>query len=384
MLLLGAHGARLDGPDAIDRILELRVQGGEHGRHLVAGRGVLAAADRHGAGRHERGLGHVLVGQHVGPQRAGAEPEDDVVDGAVEGVLEGLHVVERDPGEADGPQRRQAAVPGRAGGGERGGAGLAGLPAAPALGDPVDRGHRVAEELGQGDELADPAGGGVAEQLEVVGDVLGLVLRGRGRLGGLGLQVEQVDHQLGARAAVDGGVVDLGDDADAVLLEALDDPQLPQGTGAVQRGAGDLPGHLAQLAAAAGGGAADAADVEVQVEVRVLDPERVRQVERHLAEPAGERRHQVEPASDELLEVLERVAAGDGAGVQHHRHGHVHVVGGVLQVQEGRIEPGQTFHSHSHMSVRSAFCQQPGDLDIDRRHVGLGEYRDLRVLLKLV
>ena len=199
--------------------------------------------------------------------------------------------------------------------------------------------------------LRNRRGGGVAEQLEVVGDVLGLAPLGRRRVGGLGLEVEQVDHQLGARRAVDGGVVDLGDDADAVLLEALDHPQLPQRAGAVERGAGDLAGHLAQLAAAAGAGAADAADVEVEVEVGVLDPDRVGQVERHLHQPAAERRHQVEPAADELLDVLERVAAGHRRRVEHHRHGHVHVVGRVLQVQEGGVEPGQSFHVRSLRSV---------------------------------
>ena len=103
-------------------------------------------------------------------------------------------------------------------------------------------------------------------------------------------------HELGAGGAVDGGVVDLGDDADAVVLEALDDPQLPQ---RADRSSGVLaiwPAISAELAAAAGAGRADAADVVVEVEVRVLDPDRVVEPERHLHEPAAERRHEVQRA----------------------------------------------------------------------------------------
>ena len=50
-----------------------------------------------------------------------------------------------------------------------------------------------------------------------------------------------------------------------------------------ERGAGDLAGQLRQLAAAAGRGRADPEDVVVEVEVRILDPHRVGEPERHLA-----------------------------------------------------------------------------------------------------
>ena len=75
--------------------------------------------------------------------------------------------------------------------------------------------------------------------------MLGLGAARRRRLGdGVGLEVEQVHHELGARRAVDGGVVHLGDDADAVVLESLDHPDLPQRALAVERTAGDLAGDL--------------------------------------------------------------------------------------------------------------------------------------------
>jgi len=46
--------------------------------------------------------------------------------------------------------------------------------------------------------------------------------------------------------------------------------------------------------------------VELDVEVRVLDPVRLVDAERHLDEPSAERRHQVEPGDDRLGEPRQR------------------------------------------------------------------------------
>ncbi len=150
---------------------------------------------------------------------------------------------------------------------------------------------------------------GVAHQLEVGRDRLRLARppAARSVRGRLGVEVEEVDHQLGARHAVDRAVVHLGDDADVAVGQALDHVELPQ---RAVRSSGVLAicaGQLGQLLVAAGGGDADAADVVVEVEVGVLDPDRVVEPERHLHHPAPEGGGTRSRRADELLHLVERV-----------------------------------------------------------------------------
>src|SRR5207253_4763618 len=64
---------------------------------------------------------------------------------------------------------------------------------------------------------------------------LGLPWAGGGRRRRcIGSGVEDVHQQLGRLDAVGHAVVDLGDEADVVVLEALDDPDLPQRVAAVE------------------------------------------------------------------------------------------------------------------------------------------------------
>jgi hypothetical protein len=104
-----------------------------------------------------------------------------------------------------------------------------------------------------------------------------------------------VDHELRAGDAVDRAVVHLGDHADVAVGEPLDHVELPQRPRPVEGGGGDLGRQLGELAHAAGARGTDAADVEVEVEVGVLDPDGVTQPERHLDDPAAERRDEVQP-----------------------------------------------------------------------------------------
>ena len=97
----------------------------------------------------------------------------------------------------------------------------------------------------------------------------------------------------------DDGEAALGDAVDVV--EPLDDVELPQRPIEVER-AGHQPRHLdAQLAPVAGLRQGDVADVELEVEVGILDPVRVVEVERHPHQPLAEHPGHVEA----LLDVVE-------------------------------------------------------------------------------
>ena len=209
-----------------------------------------------------------------------------------------------------------------------------------------DVGHRLGGAADQAGGIAQPLGLGqrrVRQQLQVAGHVLD-----RDRLhvdlAAGGVEVEQGGHQLRAAGAVDRGVVDLGDETEAVVLEALDHPRLPQGTGAVDRRRGDLPGQSGQLTAPAGRRAHHAVHVGVEVEVGVLDPHGVVEVEGDLDQAPPERGDQGDPLADRLLDRLEAVAAGHRRGVVDAGHGHVHVPGRRLQVQERGVHSRQSFH----------------------------------------
>ena len=90
------------------------------------------------------------------------------------------------------------------------------------------------------------------------------------------------------------------------VVEALDDVELPQRPVEVER-AGDQPGHLdAQLAPVARLRQGDVADVELEVEVGVLDPVRVVEVERHPHQPLAEHPGLVEALVDVVEDALER------------------------------------------------------------------------------
>ena len=136
----------------------------------------------------------------------------------------------------------------------------------------------------------------------------------------------------------------LGDRGDVAVLEALDHVHLPQRAAAVERSAEDVGRELGQLGGAAGSRQGRPSHVVVDVEVGVLDPQRVVELERDLDEAPPERRQQVEPALDELDHLLEGVAAGDGGRVEDGRRRHVHVDRRRLEIEEGGIESGEPLH----------------------------------------
>ena len=89
----------------------------------------------------------------------------------------------------------------------------------------------------------------------------------------------------------------------------------------------------------------DVADVELEVEVRILDPVRVVEVERHPHEPLAEHAGLVQPLVDVLEDALERHRpAGRGGRVVDRDPAARHVRPRRLGVEERSIHPCELLH----------------------------------------
>ena len=152
-------------------------------------------------------------------------------------------------------------------------------------------------------------------------------------------------HLVGRCHTVGQHVVDLVDDRDAVVGQALGDVHLPERAIAVKRGAGDLADQLVQFAAAAGRGHPGLADVIVEVDVVVEHPHRVMQLHRDVDELVAKRRHRLQPRERHGAEQVEVVAADIGH-IQHADLERVHVDFRCLGVQHQRVHTVESLHAH--------------------------------------
>ncbi len=216
-------------------------------------------------------------------------------------------------------------------------------------GRPREVGH-VGQHSGHGPErahgLAGEAHHAASEHLEVAGHALAVVLvLGRVDLAPLGAGVEDGGEDLVPGDAVDGGVVHLVEQRHAPVLEPLDHVQLPQRPGAVQRPGVQARDGLAQLGLGARGRDGRLAHVEIEVEVRVLDPVGLVEPERDVDQLPAEGRKQMQPLGEHPADVLRaQVAARRGGRVVDGQAGHVAVGPRVLYGQELRVEARQLLH----------------------------------------
>jgi hypothetical protein len=87
------------------------------------------------------------------------------------------------------------------------------------------------------------------------------------------LDVEQHRREVDPGDAVDHGVMGLGDQGEALALQALDQPELPQRFAAVELLGEDAADQLAQLRLASGRRERRVAHVVGDVEAGIVDPE---------------------------------------------------------------------------------------------------------------
>ena len=333
-----------DRVNALERIVDVGRQRREQGRDLVAHRpDLLLGADRDGAHSKQRAVGALVVSLEILPKRAGADRQHDIVHLDVERLADRLDLAQRNPRERHRSLRGDRPVPRSARRGERQRAdcSLGVAPVADHVGDALDGSANQRHHVAPASQLRCQ---GVTHEFEVTRDALGLCgfrcwSRGRARL-----QVVELGHDLGAGRPIDGGVVDLGDEADPALFHPFDDPDLPQRPRAIERDRSDLTCDRRQLSPAPRLRHANPTNVIVGIEVRVLDPHGVVELERHLGKPSGECGDPMKAADDVVPERLERVAVGHRRRVVDAGHRYVHVGARRFEVQEGGIQTGQSLH----------------------------------------
>ena len=213
-----------------------------------------------------------------------------------------------------------------------------------ALAHPAQALGGVAHHAGQPADLAQVVAEGRAHQLRL-GWARDRWRTSRGRRARL--QVHAARHQVGRRHAVGQRVVDLAEHGDPAVGQALDEVHLPQRPAAVQRRAGDLADGVVELAPAAGAVHPVGPDVVLEVDLAVLPPHRVVELERDVDQLVAERVELVEPAVDDLAEVVdaERAGPSSSSSVDDRELQRVHVHGRRFAVQQYRVPPAEPLHA---------------------------------------
>ena len=136
-------------------------------------------------------------------------------------------------------------------------------------------------------------------------------------------------------------MVDLQEQGDAAVAEAVESPELPEGPGAIERPPEDLADEAIQLAVVAGRIGGRVAQVRVDVELGRVRPLRPVEASRHLDDPAAEQSELREALADEAAELL-RPERGPRVGVEHREHPDVHVPFRRLRRDEAAVGPAET------------------------------------------
>ena len=112
-------------------------------------------------------------------------------------------------------------------------------------------------------------------------------LRRPGHDAGPGAQVQEGGQDRGATDAVENGVMHLGEQRGAAPVQPFDHEHLPQRAIGVERAAHGGGHERIELGPAPRCGEAGPGEVVVQFEIRVVDPHRMVEPERHPQRPAG-------------------------------------------------------------------------------------------------
>jgi hypothetical protein len=152
-----------------------------------------------------------------------------------------------------------------------------------------------------------------------------------------GREVEHDLRDVDARDPVDHRVVGLRDQREPAVREALDHPHLPQRPGAVELLGEDPAGEAQELLVGARPRQGRVADVVLEVEHRVVDPQGPAAARGRDLELLAVARHEVQAHPQRVEELVERRRRAFEAG----QRADVHVRVGALLVQERRVDRGE-------------------------------------------
>ena len=210
----------------------------------------------------------------------------------------------------------------------------------------IEVGQRRAQRAEHAKGVAGQAEQPARQHPQLAGLVVGAEPGGRRGLASLRFEVEQHAHDLRSGHAVHDRVVDLREHRDRSAIEPVNQVQLPEGAGPVQRTADDPRHLLGQLGVGAGRRQGQLAHVEVEIEVRVVEPVGVVEPEGHLHQPPPERRQQRQPFRDQVLDVGQlEPPARRGGWIQDRQPRHVARLPGRLEREELGVEAGQLAHA---------------------------------------
>jgi hypothetical protein len=136
-------------------------------------------------------------------------------------------------------------------------------------------------------------------------------------------------------------VVRLGVEGDLAVVQPLDDDHLPQRSAAVEQRGVQARDELLELVHRAGLAQRDVTDVVVEVDVVVLDPDRVGELERHRRELAREQPREMEALREHPLHRLVVVALVALRQLEQHQAADVHRGLGGFEVQERCVHAAQ-------------------------------------------
>ena len=127
--------------------------------------------------------------------------------------------------------------------------------------------------------------------------------------------------------------------------QPLDEVHLPQRLGPVQRRAGDLADRVVEFASAAWAVHPVGPDVVLEIDLAVLPPHRVVELERDVDQLVAERVELVEPAVDDLAELVDpELPVTQFVELDHRELQRVHVHDRRLAVQQYRVPPAEPLH----------------------------------------
>ena len=359
---LGRGRRLVDHAEALERIREVR--GERHHRHrdLVVRVGVALLAQRHRHGRGQRLLRQHVVLAQVTTQRATAGREHDVVERVAETLADLLRLGKRDGATRVSALIRDRHVEQRLRAQQLHRPGRLEVALADRViarrrlrhHDALQRARHVGEGLHELDVLLQRVADGRRCELdhpELIA-MQALPFARRLHLARLGRDVHDRGRERDAGLAIDAGVMHLRIQRDTSTtsgpgFQPVDHEELPQRPAAVEQRRVQPCNVLLQLSMRARLRQRDPTDVIVDVDLVVLDPHRIRQLERHQRELAREHGRDVQAIDDVLLEVLVEVAGVAVGQFQRVQAADVHRRLRGLEMQEARIHAAQMVHALS-------------------------------------